>query len=447
MALQPAISVPERSQVAAILKEFTTLSRSTIRMSLDRASQYLPLVQRELALFDLPLELAALPLVESHYNPKAVSGSNAAGLWQFVASTARLYGMRVDFWVDERFDPVASTRAAARHLKDLLSKFGDWDLVLAAYNAGSGCIDRAKKPFPGGDFWELCSTGRIRPQTQRYVPKFYATLAIMNDPPAYGFESPAPSEIFVYDSVLVDAPLALPSLAKRMGLKVEELYTLNPALRKGCTPPGKAPFELRVPSGAGEVAELEVSRLLDEERLDLKRHKVAQGESLWKVAHRYNADAEAIVAVNRLANPKKLKPGSELAIPLVKKLQPRREVVASSTTDEEGKAGSDAKAHTVASGDTLWKISRLYGVSVEELKAINGLSGDALTLGQKLALGVQPASAPARDEGGRFHVVSKGDTLSSIARRNDVTPKRLRELNRLTGNALLHPGDRLKIAP
>lgn len=377
------IIVPERKEVAAIIKEFNSIGRSTMSLSLGRAGKYLPLIRDELQALGLPEELAALPLVESSYNPLAVSTAGAVGLWQFVAATARLNGLRVDWWVDERLDPIASTKAAARHLKDLYDHYGDWNLALAAYNAGSGFVDRAGGAREGADFWKLCNADRIRSQTRRYVPKFYAAMAIMGDPLAHGYDPMDETGAFAYDEVPVSSPVSLAVVAERAGISFEELSVINPGLKRGCTPPGDKPYLMRVPRGMGERIAFLLADIPDSERLLFRRHKIQAGESIGKIAKKYGVDSEAITLLNNIKDKTKLKAGDELVIPVG---------------------------------------------------------------GQKKSRAVEEA-AKAKPGASLAHVVAKGDTLSSVAKRYGLTLARIRELNNVGENEVLQPGDRLVVGP
>lgn len=376
------IIVPDRKEVAAIIREFNSIGRSTMSMSLGRAGKYLPLIKEELQALGLPEELAALPLVESSYNPLAVSTAGAVGLWQFVAATARLNGLRVDWWVDERLDPIASTKAAARHLKDLYDHYGDWSLALAAYNAGSGSVDRAGGTKEGADFWKLCNTDRIRSQTRRYVPKFYAALAIMGDPLSHGYDPMDETGALAYDEVPVSEPVSLAVVAERAGLSYEDLALINPGLKRGCTPPGEKPYLMRVPRGMGETIATLLADIPDNERLLFRRHKIQQGESIGKIAKKYGVEPEAISSLNDIRDKSKLKAGDELVIPVG---GPRK----SKAVEVAAKAKPGASlAHVVERGDTLSSVARRYGLSLQRVIDLNSLTGEeVLKPGDRLVVG------------------------------------------------------------
>lgn len=383
------ITIPRRPEVDAVIDEFKSVGRSTIAGSLERAGMYLPLIRRELEEMNLPPELAALAMVESHFHQDAKSGAGAAGMWQFIDSTAKNYDLRVDWWVDQRLDPVASTRAAAKHLKDLYEKFGDWSLAVAAYNAGSGGVERAMARTGLPTFWDLYEVNGLRRETRRYVAKFYAAAAILNDPEAFGFEPPEPSGRGGVDVVEVDSPVDFVTISKITGLGTKELARLNPGLKRGCTPPGAKSYELRVPEGFGETLARRLAAIPPGERLSFKRHKVARGETLWKIAKKYSVEPEAIAMLNCLKDPKKLKTGDELVVPFGGKASPEKEKVEVAQARAGGrKEGGGSRTHVVLNGDTLWSIAAKNGTTVETLCALNGLSSRSkLKIGQTLKTG------------------------------------------------------------
>src|SRR5438067_67580 len=202
------IPVPEHPSIRGALAYFTTQLRPDIQQSLTRSGQYKKLIDRVLAEFKLPKALAYLPVIESAYTPTMTSRAGAHGIWQFMPDTAREYGLRVDWWVDERADPERSTRAAVAYLRDLYRQFNDWPLTLAAYNAGPGRIRRALETNGATTFWELCDAGALPKETRGYVPTFFATLMIPSDPATYGFRLGESKDLDV-KRIAVEGPLSL----------------------------------------------------------------------------------------------------------------------------------------------------------------------------------------------------------------------------------------------
>jgi membrane-bound lytic murein transglycosylase D len=432
------IEVPDRREVAEVIAEFKGKNRKAIDRGLERARRYREYIGEILAEKGLPKGLYVLPMVESSFRTDAYSHAGAVGMWQFIDSTARMSGLRVDWWVDERLDWRASTRAAVDHLGELYERFDDWELSLAAYNAGPGGVGRAISKG-GADFWQLCDLKLLRAETRRYVPKFYALMQIFSDPEAYGFELGGEHIDDDVEEVQVDSPVDLRTVSRIIGVREERLARLNPALLRGCTPPGVARYSLRVPKGKGAVASAELAKLGAVERLDFKRHRIAAGDTLWKIAKKYSTRIGAIVELNNLDNPKLIRPGKELVVPVRKGLQ--------SYSDAAPVSFEGRMVHAVQKGDSLWGISRRYGVKIADLLAWNRLTNKSRIFeGTKLFVSSAGATALASGQGA-VHVVERGDTLWSISRSRKVTVSQLRNWNGLGVDNLLQPGDKLRVAP
>jgi Transglycosylase SLT domain len=233
------------------LEYFTLNGRVTFQRWLDRSARYLPLMRDIFREKNLPEELAYLAMIESGFDPYAVSRAQAVGPWQFMPATGRYYGLRINRWVDERKDPVKSTRAAAQHLTDLYDLFDSWPLALAAYNAGAPKVQRALLRAPSGEFRDLNLSRYLRKETKQYVPRYMAAAIIARDPEAYGF-SVANDGPFTYDEVTVDNSTDLRLIGRWLGCTQKEIRGLNPELQQGATPPG-SPYVLRLPKGARET--------------------------------------------------------------------------------------------------------------------------------------------------------------------------------------------------
>ncbi len=445
---EPAVArfpIPDRPEIGAVVDEFCgTLSRS-VGNALQRGERYLPMIRAILAEEGLPEELAYLALVESAFHPHARSPADAVGLWQFIESTGRASGLRIDWWVDERLDPEAATRAAARHLKELFARFGDWDLSLAAYNAGAGGVGRALTSRGVEGFWDLSDAGGLRAETRRYVPKFYAAVRIAQDPEAHGVALPGPTGPLRYETVRVDSPIDLRTAARLAGTTQETLRELNPALKRGCTPPGEQAYPLRVPAGKASLLAERLDAIPPAERLTFRRYQVRPGDTLWEIARSQGAPAQAVVELNGIRDPRRLRPGQELVIPGA----PGR---TASTPLKAGDAGTDRDrggqdVHVVRAGETVWGIARSRGVSAEDLLRWNGLDRRAVVRpGDRLALGgARPPAARGADQ--RVHVVREGESLWAISRRYGVPLAQLLEKNGLRPSAVLRPGDRLVVGP
>lgn len=302
---------------------FNSSIRDRFHEWLLRLGRYRPMVERVFTEFGLPLDLVYLSLVESGFNPRAYSRARATGPWQFMKGTARLYGLRVDYWVDERRDPIKSTVAAARYLRDLYDLFGNWPLAMAAYNAGEGRVKRALRKTDGESFYEIARSRYIHRETKEYVPRFMAATIIAKNPDEYGFPSHQPDP-HQFDEVIVSRPLHLRDIAKATGVGFGELRNLNPELRRYVTPPNDKEYHLKVPFGDGE----RVASLLDQipsykkstpprlkkgGKVPKGWYRVRWGDSLWKIAKRFRMSVRELMAINNLASGL-IRPGDLLAI-------------------------------------------------------------------------------------------------------------------------------------
>jgi hypothetical protein len=277
IAAAKSIDVPQHHSIPAAVALFSNELRGDIQTYLTRSSKYRALIEKTLAEFDLPKGIAYLPVIESGYTPTMTSRSGAHGIWQFMPDTAREYGLRVDWWVDERADPELSTRAAAQYIKDLYRQFDDWSLTLAAYNCGPGRIRRALADTGAKSFWELVDQGAVPKETRGYVPTFFATLIIAGDPASYGFKL-APDEVLDAKQLDLEGPLSLRYLASVAKVDEAVLKNLNPEYRHGVLPPGRA--SVRVPSKAAEAVLARAATLDYKKTLNLPQTAFAMKANL-----------------------------------------------------------------------------------------------------------------------------------------------------------------------
>lgn len=307
---QRAITYVERN-----IKIFTEDIPNRTAHWLARSGRYIRMMTNILREEGLPDDMAWLPLIESGFNPIAYSRSHAAGPWQFIKGTARRYGLTVNYWVDERRDPVKSTRAAARYLKDLYDTFGSWSLAMAAYNAGEGKIRRALKKTNSNDFWGLLKTRHIRNETKNYVPKFIAARMIAVQPEKYGITDIQYHDDFTFDEVVLTRPVSLDIAARCAGISEQELKELNPELRRWITPPVKE-YTLRIPRGTREQFEAKLSKVPVDHRVTMKLYTVRSGDSLWTIARRYGVTISDIREYNKMGRHSLIHPGQKLIIPI-----------------------------------------------------------------------------------------------------------------------------------
>jgi hypothetical protein len=261
------------------IEYFTTRARSVFQSWLDRSAKYTPMMKKIFREQNLPEDLVYVAMIESGFNPHAVSPKKAVGCWQFLRATAREYGLNADHWVDERKDPVKSTRAAAAFFRDLYNTFGSWPLVLASYNAGAGRMQGAVQKAGSGDYWELRTSRFIHVETRDYVPRYMAAMVIAKNPVAYGFRAPR-QEPLQYDEVLVQKSTDLRRIARYAGISYKEIQELNPELLQSVTP--RAPYVLRLPAGTRSTYQQQlVKASVRERKIRAEREKAQAGGLLF----------------------------------------------------------------------------------------------------------------------------------------------------------------------
>ncbi len=435
--------IPDRPEVLDVVAEWSGgRRRLTLDSALRRGERYLPMIREIFREEGVPEDLAYLALVESHFHQDARSPAAALGLWQFIESTGRACGLRIDWWVDERLDPEASTRAAALHLKELYARFQDWELALAAYNAGPNGLERAIRRGAGSDFWELAEGRVLRAETRRYVPKFYAALHLARSAEVGAGEELDPVEPLRYDTVRIDSPVDLRTAARAAGVPVARLRELNPALRRGCTPPSAEPFALRVPEGTGGAVGEALAKMPPSQRLDFVRYRLKPGDTLWGISRRYGAPVAAIMELNALRDARRLRPGHELVLPVPS----GRNGTAAAARAPSGPARAEPGVHVVAAGETVWSIARRHGVAVRDVLQWNRLGSSAVVRpGDRLRV-KGPRAAPREPPAGSdVHVVSRGESLWAIARRYGLSLEELLERSGLSASSVLRPGDRIVV--
>jgi membrane-bound lytic murein transglycosylase D len=366
--------------VRVYLEYFQTRMRPVFARYLIRSGRYIPEMKRIFREYGLPDDLVYVALIESGFNPYAYSRSSAAGPWQFITSTGQRYGLRIDYWVDERRDVDLSTRAAAHYFADLYQRFGDWLLALAAYNVGEGQVAVALQRTGATTFWQLREAYALPQETRDYVPKFMAAAIIAKDPQEYGFLVDW-HEPMATDSVTVDGPTDLSAIARAAEVPLEEIKFLNPHLRRGLTPPDRKPYAVRIPTGTADVFAANFPRIETEEQGlwakkarnmgsgYLVRHKVRGGESLSTIAAKYGAGVSRIQQANNMGHSTVIRSGQVLLVPVGRSY---------------AGAGAGAEAavqkvrHRVERGDSLWKIAMRYNVSIKDLMAWNGLNAKSV---------------------------------------------------------------------
>ncbi|HEY7203536.1 MAG TPA: transglycosylase SLT domain-containing protein [Methylomirabilota bacterium] len=312
-----AYRVHDNQHVRFFLDRFQTgYRRAVVESWLVRAGRYLPMILDVFRQKGLPDELVFTAMIESGFNPVAVSHAGAKGLWQFMAPTARLYGLRVDRWLDERLDPEKSTVAAANYLRDLHNQFGSWDLAQAAYNAGEVRVQQAIERSGSRDFWRLHRGPTLLEETKNFVPAIHAATLIGREPERYGFVV-VPEEPLRYEQVTVPRGSRLARLAALSGVTVQDLESLNPELRQKQTPPDST-YELKVPLGSADAVQaavrMEAAPRKHAPAPSVGVHVVQTGESLWRIARQYGVSTSELVKWNGLEKPDRIFPGERLRV-------------------------------------------------------------------------------------------------------------------------------------
>ena len=426
---------------------FQDRSRARFGIWLERLPLYEGMIRERLEARGLPTDLVYLALIESGMSNSAVSRSRAVGMWQFMAPTARYYGLKIDSYVDERRDPFKATDAAARYLADLNKQFGSLYLAAAAYNAGGGRISRSIDRLHGDSdevvwsdstFFQLYDTQLLHRETRDYVPKLIAAALIAKEPTRYGFTVPEVAPL-TYDSIVVTGMVGLDVVARLADTTLAAVRDLNRQYIRLATPPSGT-WVVRVPEGLGERTAEEYAKLPPSRRVTTQVHLVKRGEVLGRIARKYGVTVREI----ERANPKLQKRGPRAGERIVIPIGPGSTAIARSDEAASSPAPSKSRTHLVKRGETLSEIAEEYGVSQAKLREWNGLNrAGSIRAGQRLKVGAAPAASAARSAT-KTHVVRSGDTLSGLAQRYGVSVKSIRQANGLR-NDRIKAGAKLKI--
>jgi membrane-bound lytic murein transglycosylase D len=309
-------------------------------------------------------------MIESGFNPYAVSWCRAVGAWQFMPATGKLYGLKIDWWIDERKDPIKSTNAAAEHLKDLHNLFGSWPLALASYNAGAGKVQRAVLKTRSDDFWDLKASRYIKPETKNYIPKYMAATIIAKNPEAYGFTVNA-VDPYKFDEVMIEESTDLRLIARCAGCTYQDIKELNPEIKRWVTPPNYAKYTLRIPSGKKETFLTNYAAIPPEQKIKWERHEVRKGETLSSLAKQYNTRPEAIRDINGLKK-NRIAPGKHLLIPI--DINGKNHDLSYLSMEQTSK--QQQILYRVKRGETLSRIANKHNVTIADIREWNkGLSG------------------------------------------------------------------------
>jgi len=382
------------SKVAYFTRYFQDSARGSFAKWLSRSERYIPMMRQVLRKEGLPEDLVYLAMIESGFSPHAFSVASAVGPWQFMSETGKRYSLRIDPWIDERRDPLKSTVAAALYLKELYALFNnDWYLAAAGYNAGENKILRAINMYNSRDFWELTKGEYLKRETKDYVPKLLAAAIIAKEPAKYGFADVAYLPPIEFDIVKIPTRTDLEQVAKALAVPTLTLRELNPELRRSCTPPDYPGYELKIPKGKSELFALEYAKIPESERYRERvrnvQYRAKRKDTLASIARRFRTTPETIAELNNLGK----------------------------------------KAHHLR--------GRLLTVPVQ----IQVASAAAATPAAKLVRAPQKAEAF-----NKYYTVKRGDTLSALARRFNVTARILTAWNNLRTRVALRPGKRIIVA-
>jgi membrane-bound lytic murein transglycosylase D len=474
----PPIPDADNRRVDRMVEYFTTndRGRTAMRLWLERAGEMVPRMVPVLRAHGMPEDLVYLSMIESGFRTDARSWARAVGPWQFIYSTARTFGLEMDWWYDERRDPERAAIAASRFLRQLHEHLDDWYLALAAYNCGEGRVWRDIRRNNSRNFWYLRTLPR---QTRNYVPTFLAARRIAKDPEAYGFDPPSYVRPAGRDTVVIREPVELRALAEALDVDYGALRRLNPALVQWCTPPNREATEVYLPKGYGEGFDEVFASIPDEKKTSWARHRVRSGETLSEIAANYSTSMRAIMDVkaNRLRNPNRLQIGQYLLVPVAPgSVKPQVPTRYASRREPAVPEGRKKVIYRVQTGDTPGFIAEAHGVGLSWLLRWNGLHrGSVIRAGQRLVLYMReseevdhahlaagraatlgtvpeteqaPPAAPdvvPSSEREVTYTVQFGDSPWTIAQMFGITPDELMAANGGNGAGALLPGQTITI--
>lgn len=452
-------------KVRLAIKYFQTKGRGVFTRWLERSGKYDKMIDTVLAKYELPADLKYLAMIESGFNPGAYSYARASGMWQFISATGRYYGLRNNWWFDERRDVLKATEAAARHLKDLHNQFGHWYLALAGYNCSPNTVRRNMRRYNTTDFWKL---KRLPRQTRNYVPTFLAATIIANDPKKFGFyvDKMAPVE---FDSVHISESLDLNVVAKLVDTTYSYIKDINPAVRRWVTPHGIEDFALYLPEGTKQAFLQGYRNIPDSEKRSWVRHRIRSGESLSTIARKYRTTISVLKSTNNLRS-NLIRAGHYLLIPVPQNkahYYAERNAYRHATTTRSRKPapvttnvpGHKKVEYIVKQGDTLGEIAELYNTRASKIRYWNGIRyGRYIYPDQILTIWVpnsmeklaskQTETTESRTiigvRDGKYYTVKRGDTLWDIAKNYNVSVSQIKQWNNMR-SVRIRPGDKILI--
>lgn len=475
------IQLVRNADVDREIRSFQGVERDFFISSYHRSGLYRPYIVKELKKAGMPEELSWLPLVESGYKVLALSRARALGLWQFIPSTGYKFGLGRDEWIDERMDVEKSTAAAIAYLRELHDMFGDWKTVLAAYNCGEGRVLRviSRQRINYFDrFWDLYN--QLPRETARYVPRFLATLHIVNDPKKFGMDLSEPlGKPIEFETVKVNKVMRLQDIASKINLPEEILNLLNSELRHRTTPDRE--YNLKIPIDYVSKFNLALEQIPEAEkpqivsrRMVFSKHRVKQGETIASIARRYKVPSATILSYNDLSAKRGLVVGQSLRIPVVQVTRVDRSKTDSKSRKSKSTLAEASRTYKVKKGDTLLNISNRFDIPVAQLREMNKMKGNTIRAGQVLRVSAAGIDSDGEEKtgaakkasrkpdnqqvagrtlsgddveklGANKYIVTKGDNLHYIAKKNNISVNKLLELNKLSGDETIKPGQVLVV--
>jgi len=404
-AVRSDLPLVSNDYVDGVLTYLQNHGRSYVETALKRMGSYQGMISETLQKVGIPQDLIYLAALESGFNPYALSKEGAKGIWQFMVGTGVLYGLKKDRWVDDRQDPMKSTLAAARHLKELYEEFGDWPLAMAAYDSGPLTVQAAIERTGYADYWELRRLHALPSETEDYVPIFMATVMIAKDPKAYGFEI-QPDPPLAADQVIVNTPTDLRLVAQLIDRPVDELTRLNPSLLRWTTPPNDPEFALNLPPGTKELFEQRIGPIPEDKRIWWRAYRVEGGETLDSIAKKLHVSPLSLREANKLADEAELEQGTHLVVPMSAGSE------SSLARVREGGPRYAVK-YRVRPGDTLEFIADRYDVTPYQIRRWNNLKTSQLTAGASLRIYVEGRRPSGRSRpSGRKNSQTTGKSTS-----------------------------------
>ena len=433
------------SDVQKYVKQFSG-KKAQHRTGIERAGKYLPMIRHIFAQYKLPQELMYIPLIESNFRVDARSPAGAVGLWQFMSTTGKVYGLKIDKWVDERRDPEKATIAAAKYLNDLYDMLGDWDLAMSGYYMGEYKVHKAIARHRTRDIAALAETKTFGSGAKKYVSRIKAAALIAMHPEDYDLNIKASSPLR-YDTIDVAKGKRLSDVAKQLGVSSSRLKELNPELKTATIPPGSGQYALKIPPDAGLIMVAEQREALKKPaavkavkaapsipaNADYVVHRVRRGDTLTKISRQYGVNVNALQGFNKISNVRALQIGQTIKVP-------------TSGVAATAKA-TEVITHIIEKGENLDRIAKRYNISARTLQTYNNIRNvKRLQIGQALKVPLPSSNVLAKTQEKRMltYQVKRGDSLSKIASTFGVSVNQLKKWNNVKGSRI-YPGSRIKV--